>query len=114
MPAERLHLCLNRHYVNSNPIHQQFDRLKTELRQALARHVALKVELEKLNAENQQIVVENKSLKLELQDALEALKSIKLAQSIRNGDDQSVLELKKEINRHIREIDKCLHLLNRE
>lgn len=92
----------------------QFDQLQSELRQALLRHRALKTELDKLKSENQQIIVENKSLGEELKGCREALKSIKLAQSIKNGDDQSVLDLKKEINRYIREIDKCLNLLNRE
>jgi chromosome segregation ATPase len=100
--------------VEPPTLYQQFDQLQSELHQALLRHRALKTELEKLKSENQQIVVENKSLEDELRDCREALKSIKLAQSIKNGDDQSVLELKKEINRYIREIDKCLNLLNRE
>lgn len=95
-------------------LYQQFDQLQSELHQALLRHRALKSELEKLKSENQQIIVDNKSLEEELKDCREALKSIKLAQSIKNGDDQSVLDLKKEISRYIREIDKSLNLLNRE
>ena len=62
----------------------------------------------------EQLYVEKQKVEEEVKDLQEQVKTIKLAQAINGSDDQSTRELKNQINRYIREIDKCLNLINRD
>ncbi len=63
----------------------------------------------------QQLTVEKEMLLIENRELKEQIKTIKLAQSLSSGSgDQNSRQVKTKINEYIREIDKCLSLLNRE
>jgi|GEM_PF-1655922 len=73
--------------------------------------------VEQLNSEkkkHQQIIVDKQRLENEVLELTEQVKTIKLAQAIQGNNDQSSRELKNQINRYIREIDKCLQLINND
>lgn len=61
---------------------------------------------------HQQSLVDKEKLEIEVLQLNEQVKTIKLAQAIQGSNDQSTHELKNQINRYIREIDKCLQLIN--
>lgn len=88
--------------------------LKRELKRALERHNTLKKDLIAEKEKHQQLYVEKQKVEEEVKDLQEQVKTIKLAQAINGSDDQSTRELKNQINRYIREIDKCLNLINRD
>ena len=82
-------------------LQQQMRKLETQIE----RQQSL---FQQLSVDKEQLVSENKELK-------EQIKTIKLAQSLTTGNgDQSSRETKTKINEYIKEIDKCLSLLNRE
>jgi len=71
-----------------------------------------------LKTENQQIKTENKNLLVDLQSKQKEIKtinevkhSIKIAKSFGDSEEKST-EAKLKINEYIREIDKCIALLN--
>ncbi|MEP7263713.1 MAG: hypothetical protein ABI772_04415 [Bacteroidota bacterium] len=67
-----------------------------------------RTDLQQLAVDKENLIKENRELK-------EQIKTIKLAQSLSAGPgDQSSRQVKMKINEYIREIDKCLSLLNRE
>jgi hypothetical protein len=88
--------------------------------------VQLKLKVEKLINLHNRLVNENNQLKLVQNQLNEDLKNsqqqllnleeknklIKMAQAV-SGNDQNTRDLKLKINEYIREIDKCLALINR-
>ena len=71
--------------------------------------------LAKQQQQFQQTTVEKELLLVENKEMKEQIKNIKLAQSLVAGNgDQNSRQTKTKINEYIREIDKCLSLLNRE
>ena len=88
--------------------------------------VQLKLKVEKLINLHTQLVKENQQLKLiqtqlteeikrshqQVADLVEKNKLIKMAQAV-SGTDQNTRDLKLKINEYIREIDRCLALINR-
>lgn len=93
-------------------IQQQIDELRDALQKAIAGHEQLKLALKKEQDRLQQVLVEKQTLQNEVNSLQEQVKTIKLAQAIHGSDDQSSHELKLQINRYLREIDKCLQLIN--
>ncbi|MFN8152951.1 MAG: hypothetical protein U0Y08_01525 [Bacteroidia bacterium] len=93
-------------------IQQQIDELREALQKALAGHELLKAALKQEQDRLQQALVEKQTLQNEVKTLREQVKTIKLAQAIHGSDDQSNHELKIQINRYLREIDKCLQLIN--
>lgn len=95
-------------------------KLKTESlierhRNLLNQVTKLENQLERQNQQFQQASVEKEQLIAENKELKEQIKSIKLAQSLVSGNgDQNSRYTKTKINEYIREIDKCLSLLNRE
>lgn len=76
---------------------------------------ALENQLNSQRTDLQQLAVDKENLIKENRELKEQIKTIKLAQSISTGSgDQSSRQVKMKINEYIREIDKCLSLLNRE
>ena len=74
---------------------------------------------ETASKENSDLVKENNALKLlleeknrELVELKEQIKIVKLAQNFTNEDNEGKKELKKKINHYIKEIDKCIDILN--
>ena len=75
----------------------------------------LEMQIEKQQVQFQQLSVDKELLVSENKELKEQIKTIKLAQSLVTGNgDQSSRYSKTQINEYIREIDKCLSLLNRE
>ncbi len=90
------------------------NQLKKEIQSVLDQQIVLKAELKLLREKHQQLYVEKQRAEDEVKDLHEQVKTIKLAQAINGSDDQSNRELKNQINRYLREIDKCLHIINRD
>jgi phage shock protein A len=68
---------------------------------------------------NEQLILENQSLKVALEasenkrkDLEEKLRVLKLAKSL-EGSSEKTLDIKQKINEFVREIDKCIVLLNK-
>lgn len=94
-------------------IHQQIDELRMALKKALTGHAALKRTLLMEQERLQQLLVDKQTLQKEVTTLQEQVKTLKLAQAIQGSENQPNHELKLQINRYIREIDKCLQLINR-
>lgn len=81
---------------------------------ALLDDIALhKKEKNELNSTNLALLKENQELKSQIDNQTEKLQMLKLAKSI-SGDEkpQETTELKRKINEYIKEIDRCIALLN--
>jgi hypothetical protein len=84
-------------------------------RQLAQRLKSLQHQLETQKNDLQQLAVDKESLIKENRELREQIKTIKLAQSLSpEAGDQGTRQVKTKINEYIREIDKCLSLLNRE
>jgi len=84
-------------------------------KQLLQKVKSLELQASVQQREIEQWSVDKESLSRENRELKEQIKTIKLAQSITAGSgDQSSRQIKTKINEYIREIDKCLSLLNRE
>lgn len=86
--------------------------LNSKIEKLIILHRNLEEEKMRLNAEKQDLLkiineLKNKNSQLEEQN-----KAIRLAKDIKEGGE-STLDLKLKINELVREIDKCLALLNR-
>jgi hypothetical protein len=97
-----------------NEIVQQLKSLRKQLDNSLNDHKRLKSELASLKLIHQQLEVEKLQLLTDTTDLKEQLKTIKLAQALAGSGDQDTRALKLQINGYLREIDKCLALLNRD
>jgi hypothetical protein len=90
-------------------------KLINQHKEQSARIRALEARLAGSIADLQQASVDKEALAQENRELREQIKTIKLAQSLSAGTgDQSSKQVKTKINEYIREIDKCLSLLNRE
>lgn len=97
----------------TDPIIHQLHALQKQMKNALDAHHELKAELEKQLLLHQQLTVEKQTVMNEVNELKEQLKTLKLAQALAGTGDQDTRALKQQINGYIREIDKCLTLLNR-
>ena len=87
-------------------VHQQVEKLIEEI-------ALLENEKNEMINTNLALIKEIDVHKIELEDLNQKLQTLKLAKSIR-GDDkpQETKELKRKINEYIKEIDRCIALLN--
>ena len=87
-------------------VHQQVEKLIEEI-------ALLKNDKNEMINTNLALVKEIDDQKRELEDLNQKMQTLKLAKSIR-GDDkpQETKELKRKINEYIKEIDRCIALLN--
>ena len=87
-------------------VHQQVEKLIEEI-------ALLKNEKNEMINTNLALIKEIDDQKRELEDLNQKMQTLKLAKSIR-GDDkpQETKELKRKINEYIKEIDRCIALLN--
>ena len=65
-----------------------------------------------LKLTNEQLVVDKAEQQIKIVNLTDQLKTIKLAQSLAGSGDQDSRQMKTKINEYIKEIDKCLALLN--
>ena len=90
----------------------KIEALKKLIKEQSQGHQSLLKQLGDEKKKHQQKVVDKQKLEIEVIQLNEQVTTIKLAQAIQGSDDQSTVELKNQINRYIREIDKCLQLIN--
>jgi hypothetical protein len=90
-----------------------------KLDQVLERTQKLVESSKALQELNGQLIIENQSLKVALEtsenkrkDLEEKLRVLKLAKSL-EGTSEKTLDIKQKINEFVREIDKCIVLLNK-
>ena len=96
-------------------VKEKTENLIERHRSLLIKVSKLEMQLEKQNQQYQQTYVDKEQLNSENKALKEQIKTIKLAQSLTTGNsDQNSRLSKTKINEYIKEIDKCLSLLNRE
>jgi hypothetical protein len=97
-----------------NSVIHQIDKLKSQIKFAVEQHRKLQKDYSKLESQNQQLQVEKDVAINECEALKEQLKTIKLAQALTVPEKQETRELKIQINNYLREIDRCLSLLNKD
>lgn len=87
--------------------------INDKVKELLDEIALLKNEKNDLNISNLALNKENQAHKLQIDDQSEKIQMLKLAKSI-SGDEkpQETTELKRKINEYIKEIDRCIALLN--
>jgi hypothetical protein len=109
------YICLKLHFQSLvENTRDKLNRLRRTLKTALTEFQRLRERHDQQLQKHQQLLVEKHALENELSLLKEQVKTIKLAQAIQGGDDQSTRELKNQINRYIREVDRCLDLIKRD
>ena len=88
--------------------------LKSRVTRTIDGYTAVVRELDRLQLAHQQLKVENQRLEDQLEVLREELKTAKLAQALNGNSDQDPRQMKLQINNYLREIDRCLALLNRD
>ena len=88
--------------------------LKSRVTRTIDGYNAVIRELDRLQLAHQQLKVENQRLEDQLEVLREELKTAKLAQALNGNSDQDPRQMKLQINNYLREIDRCLALLNRD
>ena len=91
----------------------QFKELLNKVEKLINLHKQLVNENQQLLDRQQELLqtVENQGQQINVLE--EKNKVIKMAQAISGGNDQNTRDMKLKINEYIREIDKCLALINR-
>jgi len=97
-----------------NSLTIQIDNLKAQIKSAVDRHRKLQKEFQKIDLQNQQLQVDKDVAINEAEAIKEQMKTIKLAQALAVPDKKDTRELKIQINNYLREIDRCLSLLNKD
>jgi hypothetical protein len=92
----------------------QIQKLKSQIKLAVEQHHKLQKENSKLASQNEQLQVEKEVAINECEALKEQLKTIKLAQALSVPEKTETRELKIQINNYLREIDRCLSLLNKD
>lgn len=87
--------------------------IQQQVEQLLEENARLKNDKIDLNSVNLALSKELETKKSEVEDLTQKLQTLKLAKSI-SGDEkpQETTELKRKINDYIKEIDRCIALLN--
>jgi hypothetical protein len=87
--------------------------INDKVKELLGEIALLKKEKNELNISNLASIKESQALKLQIDDQNEKIQMLKLAKSI-SGDEmpQESTDLKRKINEYIKEIDRCIALLN--
>ncbi len=86
--------------------------LEKKVIQLIEMHSQSQKENKSLKASNQQLLVDKENQENKITQLSEQLKTLKLAQSLAGSGDQDTRQVKVKINEYIKEIDKCLALLN--
>ena len=97
-----------------NSVMDQIQKLKSQIKLAVEQHHKLQKDNSKLASQNEQLQVEKEVAINECEALKEQLKTIKLAQALAVPEKTGTRELKIQINNYLREIDRCLSLLNKD
>jgi hypothetical protein len=97
-----------------NSVIDQIQNLKSQIKLAVEQHRKLQKEYSKLESQNQQLQVDKDVAINECEALKEQMKTIKLAQALAVPEKTETRELKIQINNYLREIDRCLLLLNKD
>lgn len=96
-------------------MNNNLDQLK-ELKNKVEKLINLQEQLVKQNQQlqviNNQLIQKNQRQDNQISSLEEKIKVVKLAQQL-SGSDQNNRDIKLKINEYIREIDKCLGLINK-
>jgi hypothetical protein len=85
--------------------------LNSKIEKIVFLHKSVAEENMRLNADKQELIRKNNEQKEKIEQLEEQIKVIKMAKSIRETGEEP-MEVKLKINELIREIDRCLLLLN--
>ncbi len=88
------------------------DTLKDKVRKVVSLYQQQKDKNDKLNKENQKLINKLKSSEQKLKELENQYKKLKLAKTM-IASSHDVHDAKLKVNRMVREIDKCIALLNR-
>lgn len=92
----------------------QLSKLQQKVEKLIHLHRSLLLENQRLKTDNERLEVAVQLREREVSDLGEKLKLIRLARQVADpGNDQNSRDLKLKINEYIREIDRCLALINR-
>lgn len=91
---------------------EKLDNIERKAQQLAAAHVQLKDKYSNLKTENEELLKLLKEQGAQLEEMEDKLKVIKVAKQLGASPDDDKNELKKKINEYIKEIDKCVALLN--
>jgi hypothetical protein len=94
--------------------HEHLKELRSRVKRLVEGYQQSTRELERLHLAHQQLQVENLRKEEQLKMIREELKTAKLAQALNGNTDQDPRQMKLQINNYLREIDRCLALLNRD
>ena len=90
----------------------QLKELKIKVEKLINLHEQLAKQNQQLQTFNNQLIQKSQRQESQITELEEKIKVIKLAQQL-SGSDQNTRDIKLKINEYIREIDKCLGLINR-
>lgn len=93
---------------------QHIKDLQQQVKKIFEQYRSIEKENAQLKILHQQLEVEKLSAMNEVESLREQLKTVKLAQALSGAGDQDQRQLKLQINSYIREIDRCLALLNKD
>ncbi len=93
---------------------QHIKDLQQQVKKIFEQYRFMEKEHAQLKMLHQQLEVEKQSAMNEVETLREQLKTVKLAQALSGAGDQDQRQLKLQINSYIREIDRCLALLNKD
>ena len=88
------------------------DTLKNKVRKVISMYQQQKEKNDHLNKENQELINKLKSSEQKLNELENQYKKLKLAKTMM-ASSHDVHDAKLKVNRMVREIDKCIALLNR-
>jgi hypothetical protein len=93
---------------------EQLGGLQQKVEKLIHLHRSLLLENQRLRSDNERFEEAVKLRDREIADLGEKLKVIRMARQVsETGNDQNTRDLKLKINEYIREIDRCLALINR-
>ena len=86
--------------------------LEKLVKQLIELHAQSEKQNRSLKSINEQLTVDKAEQQIKIGNLTDQLKTIKLAQSLAGSGEQDSRQMKTKINDYIKEIDKCLALLN--
>ncbi len=86
--------------------------LEKQVKQLMELHNQSLKENASLKLSHQQLIVEKENQQNKVANLTEQIKTLKLAQALTGSGEQDTRQVKTKINEYIKEIDKCLALLN--
>ncbi len=95
-----------------NEVTQHLNLVKSKVERLLKSRSVIMERATKLEKRNEELLVELETLRREVESLRESNQVLRMAKVVA-GEDQSTKDLKLRINDYIREIDRCLALINR-